>query len=485
MRSYTRRKKAKLENYSASPLLNFFQHGDIKQSLLAYCNTNDFVNLAKTSKTVNHVTQQELYRQIKETLKQFILDPRVQAFNYEPYSETTFWVTSEYQLRTISSKRLKFINFPNKETIDKLLYEHKDNQKLAVEKLLQAIDVLLFWYLYSATDRLEKSLIHHENYKLPVLDPICFLFKPQIKKYLLSRRQLDLYDLRVIQKSLDRKLNDCMVNLQRTPIISEKDIAFVKSLLDHGANPNFDPGTTSLPDEDRKTAFEKSLELNNLPIIRLMINTGAKINNVHALWEVGWGEAMTPLMFAAFKGYAECVQLLLDSGAEVNFRYRRECFVAGLPAIACAIRQGKVPVIKILLEHGASLNFSNSNQNNPIQMAMQYRYSCKNPDDVVNCLLAFPKSGLNIEHRNNVNLTPLLMAASWRHSSVVKSLIIAGADLKATDYRGKTALDLVKEGIKQCGLLQSKSLIDLLVNPEEFLDNLPLRQRFPRCQTRV
>jgi hypothetical protein len=56
------------------------------------------------------------------------------------------------------------------------------------------------------------------------------------------------------------------------------------------------------------------------------------------------------------------------------------------------------------------------------------------------------KSGVSIEARSEEGLTPLMIAASQGYDAIVLLLAISGADLKAVDASGNTALDHARDG---------------------------------------
>lgn len=103
----------------------------------------------------------------------------------------------------------------------------------------------------------------------------------------------------------------------------------------------------------------------------------------------------TPLMIAAFRGYTDIVNTLLEEGSRVDVRNKQ-----GETALMWAVKGQRVAVVKRLIE-------------------------CDN-------------SGVNFE--NNQGCTPLMYAASDGNVEIVRCLLEAGADVNAKNYRGETAL---------------------------------------------
>ncbi len=113
------------------------------------------------------------------------------------------------------------------------------------------------------------------------------------------------------------------------------------------------------------------------------------------------------------------MELLLNSGADVNFTPGDEVRegLLGVPSpegpdhsltplfIACA--RGQVEVADLLIRHGASVNAHGTHA----------RGSC------------------------------LMIASHYGHTQVVLSLLAAGADVRAEDFLGRTALDWAQPAI--------------------------------------
>src|SRR3546814_2567226 len=63
--------------------------------------------------------------------------------------------------------------------------------------------------------------------------------------------------------------------------------------------------------------------------------------------------------------------------------------------------------------------------------------------DIVALLL---EHGARVDEENRDGRTPLMTAAIKGHLPAVRTLIDAGADVTRSDYTGRTALDLAREG---------------------------------------
>ena len=182
-------------------------------------------------------------------------------------------------------------------------------------------------------------------------------------------------------------------------------------LVDHGAD-------TSLKSADGRTAeeigfafLEKSLEdddlmpQNNQPELIDAIIHGGSGQKANALIAQGAdvnvrnAHDQTPLMLAAYYGYADTVRLLIDKGADVN-AINSSHTTALVDAI---VTEGHVEVVKLLIDNGADVTQKDYN-----------------------------------------GTTPLHWAAHLGYTEIVKLLINKGADLNAKDSNGDTALSLAE-----------------------------------------
>ena len=126
-----------------------------------------------------------------------------------------------------------------------------------------------------------------------------------------------------------------------------------------------------------------------------------------AVHQRGWiGD--TALHWPAHNGHVEIVALLLDSGADIE---TDEIGWAGGKPLHWA-SEHEPATVKLLLERGADVNSRNI------------------------------KEGSDF-----IGFTPLMMNASQKNdcAEVTEMLLAAGADVNATDPKGRTAMDIAKE----------------------------------------
>lgn len=115
---------------------------------------------------------------------------------------------------------------------------------------------------------------------------------------------------------------------------------------------------------------------------------------------------------------------------------------AGDTALHIAARGGHLAVVNVLLDAGAEVDALNEMGWTPLFCAAY------NPE--LDCGFApivkrLIDAGANVNHRIHFGLTPLMLAAGGGEAAVCEVLLEAGAEVKAVNEAGRTALMMVKE----------------------------------------
>jgi len=142
-----------------------------------------------------------------------------------------------------------------------------------------------------------------------------------------------------------------------------------------------------------ETALVIALKNDQPTLAMTMLNAGTDVN-------LGAVNGVTPLMAAAHAGQTDIVRLLLGKGADVSAVDRLQ-----KNAMTYAAGQGRTDIVVLLLRAGVDPNAIYAHQ-----------------------------------------LTALMWSAGYGKTETVRALLAAGASAELKDDRGKTALDIAREG---------------------------------------
>ena len=131
----------------------------------------------------------------------------------------------------------------------------------------------------------------------------------------------------------------------------------------------------------------------------------------------------TSLHSAAASGEAEAVALLLDEGADIEFRDDD-----GWTPLHIAVEKNKPEVVTLLLDRGANIEARTEREATPLYFA-----AANNESEAVALLL---DRGANIEARTENGNTPLHFAAANNKPEIVALLLERGADIETRNYEG-------------------------------------------------
>ena len=135
------------------------------------------------------------------------------------------------------------------------------------------------------------------------------------------------------------------------------------------------------------------------------------------------------LFMAAQRGDVEKVRLLLDKGADINYK---DAMVLGHTPMTIAAAWGRTEVVKLLLNHGAQVDQQNSDGVTTLQCA-----ASTSEIEMVKLLL---DRQADVNHRDKYGRSPLFDAACQKCPPENARLLLAGgADVNARDNKGKTA----------------------------------------------
>ena len=136
-------------------------------------------------------------------------------------------------------------------------------------------------------------------------------------------------------------------------------------------------------------------------------------------------------------GDIDAVRQNILSGADVNARDAEE-----QTPLMVAAYLGNLPMVKLLIESGAAVNYSNELGWTALMKAVHNAELNCGFADVVQTLI---DNGADIEAPIGFGVRPLMMAAGYGETAVVEVLLAAGADVLARNEGGFTALMMVKQ----------------------------------------
>lgn len=164
---------------------------------------------------------------------------------------------------------------------------------------------------------------------------------------------------------------------------------------------------------------------------------------------------LIPLIEASRRGHAEVALALIDSEADVNARDKY-----GVTALMYAAITGSPEVMERLIKAGAEVNARDIDGRTALVEALTSENSC--PSSVIHSLL---EAGADPNITVYGGLTPLMLAAPG-DSVVIEMLIQAGADVNAQDERGATALMRAKNNPENIQLLKKAGAVEQSIQPE-------------------
>lgn len=153
---------------------------------------------------------------------------------------------------------------------------------------------------------------------------------------------------------------------------------------------------------------------------------------------------MNPMLVALNEGNLEMVKFLESKGISFNGRItNKKNTYYGFDALMFAVNSGKGKIVEYLL----SKNFK-SNVFNELSGFYPIHYAANNcMPQMIDVLV---KNGTDINVRNKLGETPLIVAARGKCYAAVVTLNEARARFDVTDKSGKTALDHLKGCKKKC-----------------------------------
>jgi ankyrin repeat protein len=161
----------------------------------------------------------------------------------------------------------------------------------------------------------------------------------------------------------------------------------------------------------------------DLATVRSLLAAGEQVD------PFGPGDGYSPLQFAAQHGNIEMVRLLLEAGADSEYRDHN-----GDRALLWAADEGQAEAIRLLLDAGSPPN----SPDDPYGRSPLMQAAASDSPAAVTLLL---DAGANLHARDQSDLTPLHYAAWQGDAQIIELLLAAGANPNAnTDTLHETPL---------------------------------------------
>ena len=205
-----------------------------------------------------------------------------------------------------------------------------------------------------------------------------------------------------------------------------------------------------------------AVEAEHLKCAELLIQAGADVNREDNYYP--WNT--TPLICAAAKGLENFVRFLIEAGADVNKEAGRMIVVRAIkysdkrcvkladlpgriggcrspsdPPLVHAVRNGQAKCLDILLQSGADVNRPGSDVNEDSYLDRALLHAGTNGSE--ECVTLLLKAGANVNTQAEDGCTALMAASQCGHNHCVNLLIQSGADVNKSlsdDYLSYTAL---------------------------------------------
>ena len=247
------------------------------------------------------------------------------------------------------------------------------------------------------------------------------------------------------EETMPRRLESPLVQAVRT---SDEEI--VRLLLDYKANAN------SKTHDLSQTALHVAASLGNSKIIQLLLESGAEIN----IDKVSM-QSKTPLLIAVENNQVLAVKVLLESGANVNIPDKEN----KIP-LYVAVQINSLEIVNLLLEQKANnINTQDWALNSSLHLAVKHGNI-----EIVKVLL---EHGAMIDIKDSENKTPLQLAVLNSKPEIVKILLEHGAMIDVADYENLKPLDIANKhaNVEIANLIYIRSLKDYIKALNQVPDN--------------
>ncbi|XP_060520957.1 transient receptor potential channel pyrexia isoform X2 [Cylas formicarius] len=181
-----------------------------------------------------------------------------------------------------------------------------------------------------------------------------------------------------------------------------------------------------MAEKNKTTALLLCSWFGKVNLMKMLLQDGVSANVVDR-------QKRSALHFASYAGHAECVELLILYGADVNSWEQKK----GVTPLHCAASMGHLNCLRILIQHGSRVN-EGLEKRSPLHYAVQNLAS--------DCIKELLENGAIPNTPQVYSETPLHVASTLGNSSAIKLLLQYGAAVNVQSGREKlTPLHLASE----------------------------------------
>jgi ankyrin repeat protein len=203
----------------------------------------------------------------------------------------------------------------------------------------------------------------------------------------------------------------------------KNQVKSIEFLIQNHADPNY-----NYQSED---PLYSASALGNLEAVKTLVENGASVD-----------KEMNPLEVSSEYGHKDIVAYLLQKGANVNkFHVIKDGDTAGKTsgsALMAAVSKGYLDIVKLLIENGADLEYKAGNADDQTALTLAAKSGSRN---IMEYLL---DKGTKINYQDANGETALMIASKNGFAECVNVLLNHKPDMSLKNKQGQTALDLAK-----------------------------------------
>jgi len=213
-------------------------------------------------------------------------------------------------------------------------------------------------------------------------------------------------------------MGDC-IDKKLFEYASKGDIEGILMALKQGANPNY-----FYRQEDQKSALHVACEHNHYKACTILIAKGADVNSIASTPQA------TPLIYAVQINNLPLTELLINSNAKVD-----SVNGYGNSALHTACRHGFHDIACLLLSHGADCNIKNHKGSTALHFCGFASTNAKDCEMIAKRLM---EAGSKIDDVDCHGNTPLMTACMAGHLHLMRVLIHLGASTDKKNLSGES-----------------------------------------------